>query len=270
MEKIMDILKLETLYRAEGFEALIQSLLKYIAQNNLAQQDAEKLMKNFFTITAGGGDCFDSSAGILFKKLQDKFPQSKILTDYFKDIYSELENNGNIDDFIKLQKYSSQNVQKIERTQTYKTETILEKINTVIKNTINSYNNDYSEIFEKIIIDARCMCVGLNIATYFVKGNETFKIKGNIDTFYLMNDIKDEMYKQKKHEGAWFFCTIEVLPSLEYNINFNYDEKDKLPEERLKSSDNFINEFSEYPRSKNFTPTWWQNILGKEIKYIKK
>jgi hypothetical protein len=157
----------------------------------------------------------------------------------------------------------------INRTQTYNNESILKKIKTVIENTVNSYKKDNSNNFEKIIIDARCMSAGVHIATNFMKSNQMFKIIGNLDSFGLMNEVKIEMYEQAKKEGAWFFCKIEVLPSLEYNIHFNYDDKEELPEDRLKSPDNFIEEFSKYPRGKDFTPEWWQNILGKKGKYIK-
>jgi hypothetical protein len=161
-------------------------------------------------------------------------------------------------------------IQEINRTQTYQKESILEKINTVINNAIDSYQKDYDGVWEKIYIDARCMCVGLHIATYFTKDNESFKIKGNLNSFDLMDDVKCEMYEQAKHEGAWFFCKIEILPSLKYNISFNYDDKNKLLEERLKSPENFQDEFEEFPRSKEFTPDWWQTILGTKAKYLKK
>jgi hypothetical protein len=259
----MDIVKLETIYKAKGFETLVQNLLDYEAQNDLTQQGAEKLANSFFDITAGGGDCFGSSAGILFKRLHDKFPKSKMLSDCFKDIYNELENNGNIDSIIKFQSRFLRNNFEIMRTQTYKKETILEKINIVIRNTINSYNKDYNDAWEKIYIDVRCMNIGIHITTYFIKKNESFKIKGNIDTFDLMNEIKYEMYEQAKHEGAWFFCKIEVLPSLKYIISFNYDNMNELPDEKLKSVDNFQNFLAVKISLQNGGKTYWverQNI----------
>ena len=35
-----------------------------------------------------------------------------------------------------------------------------------------------------------------------------------------------------------------------------------------KTPDNFSHEFKNYPRAKEYTPVWWQEILGKKAKYL--
>ncbi|NDV56541.1 Imm5 family immunity protein [Bacteroides sp. 519] len=157
----------------------------------------------------------------------------------------------------------------LERAQTYQTESILKKIDTVINNTLDSFRKDHNEKWDKIIIEARCMDIGIQVRTFFTIGAKDDKIRGNLGSFDLMGEVKDEMYIQAQKEGAWIMCTIEVYPDMEYKVNFNYDDRNKLPEERLKAPENFIEEFSSYPRSKEFTPLWWQDILGKKGKYIK-
>jgi hypothetical protein len=263
------ILKMEKIYKQDGFEVLIQNLSHYLAQNDLSQQYAEELVKKIFDITAGGGDYFDTSAGILFKKFYERFPDSKILKEHFENIKQELLSNGN--DYF-LEKNVSHDIQEFTRTQIYKNKSTLEKIDMVIKNTINSYNEDNKGLFEKIIIDACCISSMLCIDSYFIDKDKKIQIKYNLDSFDLMNDVKKEMYEQAKHEGAWFSCKIELLPSLEYSITFYYDDKNKnkFTKERFKTPDYVLSEFQKFPRSKEFTPEWWQNILGKKAKYIKK
>jgi len=84
-----------------------------------------------------------------------------------------------------------------------------------------------------------------------------------------MDEVKSEMYEQAKTEGAWFFCRIEVLPDSKYTIHFDYDDKDEMREERFKLLDNFKYEFTHFPRSKEYTPQWWQDILRKKAVYLK-
>jgi hypothetical protein len=86
--------KMEKLYKSKGFNELVKSLTNYIEQNNLSQIDAEELAKHFFEITAGWGDYFENSVGVLFNKLHNKFPQSKRIENNFNDVCEELENNG--------------------------------------------------------------------------------------------------------------------------------------------------------------------------------
>jgi hypothetical protein len=157
----------------------------------------------------------------------------------------------------------------LQRTQTHQTDSILEKIETIIDATLTALRKEYDVKWEKVIIQACCMKVGVQVKTFFMKGNESFNIKGNLNSFSLMNRVKYEMYEQAKTEGGWFLCTLEVTPDLAYTVNFNYDDMDKLLEEKLKSIDNFKDEFSALPRSKKFTPLWWQEILGKRVEYIK-
>jgi hypothetical protein len=81
--------KLQATYNATGIDGLIQNLLQ-IAEGNISQEEAENLAGIFFDITAGEGDCFDSSVAGLFESICHKFPKSKILKNGLTDIYSIL------------------------------------------------------------------------------------------------------------------------------------------------------------------------------------
>ena len=172
--------QLQSIYDERGFEELLKKLFQLAKEDDILQKDVEELAKSFFDITAGGGDYFDTSVAIVFKYLYDKFPNSRKLKNNFADICSELKNNGIF--FLEgniTQSQSLQNTQIITRSQTYQTKSILEKIRIVIDNTLTSYSKDYDSTFDKICIDARCMSIGLHIATYFLKDGKFFKIKGN-------------------------------------------------------------------------------------------
>lgn len=93
-------------------------------------------------------------------------------------------------------------------------------------------------------------------------------MKISLQVFDIMNDIKKEMYNQAKEEGAWFYCIIELNPDLTYSIRFIYDDKSQIPQDHLVDSDDFVAEFKKYPRAKEYTPMWWQEILGKKAKYL--
>jgi hypothetical protein len=88
------ISKLKVTYEEEGFDELLQQMSQFAKTNDISQKDAEQLAESFFDIIAGGGDYIDTPVGVFFKYLNDKFPNSKQIEDYFSDICDELENNG--------------------------------------------------------------------------------------------------------------------------------------------------------------------------------
>lgn len=167
-----------------------------------------------------------------------------------------------------LQIESEKLTKNIDRTQTYKTDAILNKLNEVINKTIDSCCRDYQDSWSKIHIKAYCMKTGLRVNSYFTKNGEVCKIRGKVESFDLMNEIKYMMYEQNKCEGAWFTSKIEINEDKTYSIEFNYDNIEELPN-NWQQPDHFVSEFEKFPRSKEFTPQWWQDILGKKAKYLK-
>ena len=149
-----------------------------------------------------------------------------------------------------------------QRTQTYQTPAIQEKIRQVIENSMKVYNENYTGMWDKIIIKAE----GIDSITtnnHFISKGTTTKFPASWKNFDLMEEIKDEMYSQADIEGAWLTCTIELMPNKTFTVCFNYDEMlDNI------TPDNFSHEFKNYPRTKEYTPMWWQEILGKKAKYL--
>lgn len=190
--------------------------------------------------------------------------------DWYLDMVLELYKSPDNPQLLlpSLQIESEKLHKSIYRTQTYKTDAILNKLNEVINKTIDSYCRDYQYDWGEIHIEAYCMKAGLRVSSYFIQNGETHKIRGNVESFDLMNEIKYMMYAQNKYEGAWFASKIEINKDKTYLIEFNYDSMEELPN-NWQQLERFVTEFEKFPRSKEFTPQWWQDILGKRAKYLK-
>lgn len=266
------ISKMKSIYEMEGFEALIQNLSNYAEQNVLSQYDVEELAKNFFKITAGGGDYFGASVGFLFKKLYDKFPNSQKIKKYLDDIYIELDNNGIVYTDIPKDKVKSV---EIKRTQSCDINIIKEKMLHIVDMTIEDLYNQYGKInFSKIEFNTICSELsGVISETFYFDDKNNKKTIEDVREWpderqwAIMNNIKQDMYKQQPKEGAWLESQMIIFPNKTYKINFIYDEYEKLSK-ISKKPDNIQEEFRKYPRSKDFTPEWWKNILGKKVKYV--
>jgi hypothetical protein len=129
--------------------------------------------------------------------------------------------------------------------------------------------------WKSIEIEGFFLKMGNRALSYYISdNNDRIRMKisrhfpEDITTSNLLHRIKLSMYQQRQNEGAWFQCKLTFYPDKSYDIIFNYDNKEVLPEERLKEPVYFIEEFKIYPRSKEYTPEWWQNILGKKAKYL--
>ncbi len=156
-----------------------------------------------------------------------------------------------------------------QRTQTYQTPAILSKIQEVINNTLELNIEQCNAEWDKIVLLGCCMFTGINLEGYKTKGNQKYSTKVSLQSHYILDDVKKEMYNQAKVEGAWFYCIIELNPDLTYSIQFVYDDKSQIPQDHLVDSDDFVAEFKKSPRAKDYTPVWWQEILGKKAKYLK-
>ena len=155
-----------------------------------------------------------------------------------------------------------------QRTQTYRTPAILSKIQEVINNTLELNIEQCNAEWDKIVLLGCCMSTGINLEGYKTKGNQKYSTKVSLQSHYILDDVKKEMYNQAKEEGAWFYCIIELNPDLTYSIRFVYDDKSQIPQDHLVDSDDFVAEFKKYPRAKEYTPVWWQGILGKKAKSL--
>jgi hypothetical protein len=157
------------------------------------------------------------------------------------------------------------------RTQTYKVPLIEEKIDAIIEKTLELVN-EKSIIWRKITLKSFNFHSGNLYDVFYLDENaieQEFK-RIDRDNIQLFAEIKDEMYVQKPEEGSWLQSYLTIFPKgeYEYEYEFNYDNKDAL----VYFADDFDklrSEFEAYPRKKEFTPDWWQKILGRRAKYLK-
>lgn len=86
---------------------------------------------------------------------------------------------------------------------------------------------------------------------------------------FLFSQIREEMYTQAPHEGAWLHCefTVNSKEGEEPILIFEYDNPQKVPG-LISDKDKLNAEFQQFPRSESFTPLWWQTMLDKPIAYI--
>lgn len=156
-----------------------------------------------------------------------------------------------------------------ERTQSYKTPEILNKIDKIIQTSIQLINQSLIE-WKLIVLKSLNLDGGNLYDTLYIDFEENENDFGKIDTdnVQLFSQIKKEMYKQNKKEGAWLQSILIIFPNGEYEYKFNYDNRDTLTY-FADDPDELVSEFRAYPRSKEFTPQWWQDILGKRAKYLK-
>lgn len=155
-----------------------------------------------------------------------------------------------------------------QRTQTNQPPAILSKIQEVINNALELNIEQCNAEWDKIVLLGCCMSTGINLEGYKTEGNQKYSTKVSLQSHYILDDVKKEMYNQAKVEGAWFYCIIELNPDLTYSIRFVYDDKSQIPQDHLVDSDDFAAEFKKYPRAKEYTPLWWQEILGKKVKCL--
>ena len=82
-----------------------------------------------------------------------------------------------------------------------------------------------------------------------------------------LNDFYEKMYLQNPKEGAWMQCFITVNKDRTYNIQFNYDDIASVSD-IFHRPDWLVGVFEDYPRSKEYTPQWYRDMIGKRKLYL--
>lgn len=103
---------------------------------------------------------------------------------------------------------------------------------------------------------------------YYYKGNEPvwFGPNGIKILIYLsgkVEKLKDLMYSLCPQEGAFYLCKITIYKDNHMDIRFGYDTRDKKLKEAFSDND-FSEDFSKYPRAKEFIPDWLSDILKRK------
>ena len=103
---------------------------------------------------------------------------------------------------------------------------------------------------------------------YYYKENEPvwFGPNGIKILIYLsgkVEKLKDLMYSLCPQEGAFYLCKITIYKDNHMDIRFDYDTRDEKLKETFSDSD-FSEDFSKYPRAKEFIPDWLADILKRK------
>ncbi len=71
--------------------------------------------------------------------------------------------------------------------------------------------------------------------------------------------LRELMYNLATEKGAWYSMEMTILPSGNFNLQFEYEIK---PEFSIPLSDlDFIKDFQKFPREKAYIPEWLDEIL---------
>lgn len=98
------------------------------------------------------------------------------------------------------------------------------------------------------------------------KGTEKQLVSAPDKLYNLAANLRKQMYNRCPAEGAWMECLLTLTPRGDFTLSLNYDDKEALSREQ--SLDTFAASFKEFPRSRLFTPAWWQNLLSYDTAYL--
>lgn len=162
------------------------------------------------------------------------------------------------------------------RTQSCSLATIKSQINQIIDLLLNS-TTEYA-VYDELEICFASLGAYL-IEFYYLKDGIKHEIDLDIELESNPNlevseviceyfaNIQKEMYKQNPKEGAWMQCRMIIKRDKMYHITFNYDDINSVSE-IFHKPDWLLSMFEEYPRSKEYTPQWYRDIIGKRKLYL--
>lgn len=177
---------------------------------------------------------------------------------------------------ITVKKQSSATMVIPARTQSYSLATAKSQINQIIDLLLNRTTKyaDYDEL-EICFVSLGAYLIEF----YYLKDGIKHEIDLDIELESNPNlevsevicgyfaNIQKEMYRQNPKEGAWMQCRMVVKRDKMYHIMFNYDDLENIPKE-FNRPDWLIGVFRDYPRSKEYTPQWYRDMIGKRKLYL--
>jgi predicted small secreted protein len=160
-----------------------------------------------------------------------------------------------------------------ERHKDYDTDFIKSKLNHVVDFVIKDLNDKID--WKEIEIEGQNIG-GMGMKAFYIgESGEKERLdltyylySGDESTVKLMQQIKEAIYEQSPKEGTWFSYKMSIFPDKKYKIVYNFDQC-RIYEDKEPNLGDFAKEFTKYPRSKDFTPDWWQEIVQKnKLNYL--
>lgn len=111
---------------------------------------------------------------------------------------------------------------------------------------------------------------GIYLRIFVHVGDEVKTVSGrgiSEEICKLTGEIKETMYRLAPEEGAWIQLIVTLTPDSEPQAEYNYDNPAMLDDFPYNPED-FAVVFEEYPRSRLFTPAWWQALLPHDAKFL--
>lgn len=248
------------------------------ASNLLDIEDYEGEDDNFYDWESWTPDFFSANAfagGNPFLHEGSKERRTEFWNFFLDTVIQVFENpNTPIGDEIKTQE---NNLGNIVRTKNYKDEFIQEKLDKVIELIIQDLKAaNVGSTWTKIEIEGQDIGGMGMTGYYFNEQNEKKRFEltyylysGEQSTVKLMHEVKKHIYEQSPQEGTWYAYKLTIEPSLVFEAAYNFDDP-KIYSDKEPVFEPFVEEFKSYPRTAEFTPGWWQDIITKnKLEYLK-
>lgn len=156
-----------------------------------------------------------------------------------------------------------------KRTQSWQVDGISNILQQLINTLIEEVDKQTKD-WDKIVLDYTFILASYTNVSYYRQEEvqrTTFcvDIKDSISDNLL--DFHKRMYIQAPQEGAWMQCFITINKDRSYDISFNYDDITSVSD-IFNDADWLVGVFEDYPRSKEYTPQWYRDMIGKRKLYL--
>ncbi len=155
------------------------------------------------------------------------------------------------------------------RTQSWQVDDIANQLQELVNTLIREVDVQTKD-WDKITLDYTLTIVAYTNVSYYRQGEvQRIRLCFDIHDYLVdnLNDIHSKMYIQAPEEGAWIQCYITINKDRSYDVLFNYDDITSISD-ICNSPDRLVGVFEDYPRSKEYTPQWYRDMIGKRKLYL--
>lgn len=156
-----------------------------------------------------------------------------------------------------------------KRTQSWQVDGISNKLQQLI-NTLIEVVDKQTKDWDRITIEYT-LILACSMNVFYHREDESNRIycSGTIHNLIAdtLNNFQEKMYMQDPKEGVWMQCLITINKDSSYDISFNYDDITSISD-IFNRPDWLVGVFEDYPRSKEYTPQWYRDMIGKRKLYL--
>ena len=156
-----------------------------------------------------------------------------------------------------------------KRTQSWQVDGISNILQQLINTLIEEVDKQTKD-WDKIVLDYTFILASYTNVSYY-RQEEVQRITFCVDIKDSISDnlldFHKRMYIQAPKEGAWLQCFITINKDRSYDISFNYDDITSVSD-IFNDADWLVGVFEDYPRSKEYTPQWYRDMIGKRKLYL--